>query len=529
MFSLHAFSQDLDPTHIIIDKGKVIQLPEVNRNFENIPIEAPKPSPKNMEYNTEEIPLSLPRLTTKINVAPLKPPPLPELYGNYVKAGIGNYGTPYGEGFFSNRRSEKYSYGLHLKHFSSATGPVRFSGFSENELSGWFKHFGKTYEFYSRAGYFRNRYNFYGFSNEVPAKSDSIKHVMNTFNAMAGIKSFNLSSPVQYDLNFNYFNFSDNLKAKENEFLFSGSGSEKIDDERSVEANLMLSISSRKDSVETKRTFFQIKPAFVMNKEKYRLKAGFNIAYTNDTVNNSSIHIYPRVHVDVPLVENILIGFAGINGEMEKNTLRSFMQQNPYLESDVPLLHSNKTIELYAGATGTFKGINYRARLAYQNYKNLYFFNNSLTDSSRFTILYDVDLTSILRIDGDFSYDLTDRFRIGTAFSYFNYDVGLLDQAWHRPKFTYTLSGVYNIKKKIYINTDIYYISGLAGKNFISDKVHNLDDIIDLNLRVDYRFTNSNFAAFLELNNILSNKYQRYLYYPVKGINVIGGVAYSFK
>ena len=39
---------------------------------------------------------------------------------------------------------------------------------------------------------------------------------------------------------------------------------------------------------------------------------------------------------------------------------------------------------------------------------------------------------------------------------------------------------------------------------------------------------NSKFSAWLDLNNILNNKYQRWNNYPVYGLNVIGGVIVHF-
>jgi len=53
------------------------------------------------------------------------------------------------------------------------------------------------------------------------------------------------------------------------------------------------------------------------------------------------------------------------------------------------------------------------------------------------------------------------------------------------------------------------------------------DTIVDLNLKADYRFTN-NFTIFAMANNLLGKKYERFVNYPGKSINLIGGVTYSF-
>ena len=53
------------------------------------------------------------------------------------------------------------------------------------------------------------------------------------------------------------------------------------------------------------------------------------------------------------------------------------------------------------------------------------------------------------------------------------------------------------------------------------------DAVIDLSLRADYRIT-PKFSIFVLANNLANRRYQPYLNYPVKGINVIGGLTYSF-
>ena len=39
---------------------------------------------------------------------------------------------------------------------------------------------------------------------------------------------------------------------------------------------------------------------------------------------------------------------------------------------------------------------------------------------------------------------------------------------------------------------------------------------------------NKRFSAWLNLNNIFDNKYQRWLNYPVYGLNILGGVTFKF-
>ncbi|MFL5730329.1 MAG: hypothetical protein ACJ75J_12655, partial [Cytophagaceae bacterium] len=295
-----------------------------------------------------------------------------------------------------------------------------------------------------------------------------------------------------------------------------------------ITASSMTSISSRTDSTTIGRRFYQFKPAFNIIVDKLTLRTGLNLAYADDTVGNK-FHMYPSINADYALIPQRLTAFAGIDGEMQRNVLRSFISQNPYLNSNVELLHTNKTFELYAGAKGNIAGkLNYKARLAYLTYKNLYFFNNSVKDTSKFDILYAKGPSSVVNLTGELSYELSQRFRLSMVSNYYKYSLSPDTlKPWHRPSFSSSLVATYNLRDKIFFNLDIYYISGLTGKNYIRNQEHKLPDIVDLNFKIDYRISKV-FSAFLEFNNILGKKYQRYLYYPVKSVNMLGGLTYSF-
>ncbi|HVD99248.1 MAG TPA: hypothetical protein VNB90_13655 [Cytophagaceae bacterium] len=518
-----------------IEKNAKIELPEANRNFEKINNVQPVQPAKPLDYQPQEVELLLPRLDTKVKIVTIKSQDLTKLYGNYVKAGFGNYTSPYFEGFFNNKRSEKYSYGVHAKHFSSANGPVKNSGLSENQLEAYGKYFGKNTIIRGNAGYQRNRYNFYGYDHvrEPNASGDSLKQVFNTFVVSAGIENKNKQNVLNYNTDVNYYNFSTYTGAREHEFLWNLKSDYWLDSDKSILLDASLSSSKRSDSSSISRTLFTAKPALQYKvNDAFSLIGGINLAYANDTINGyPKFHLYPRLNAEYKLAENKAIAFAGIDGEMQKNTLRTLSRENPYLGSDIALFHTNKTFDFYAGLKGGLKGgVTYKVKLSTANYKYLYFFNNGFTDTSKFTVLYNKNNINVLNIGGELGYEMSRQFRLAMATAYYSYTMGsnpALTSPWHRPNFTGSVLATYNLNQKVYFNADFYYIGGLKGKNYLSGQEINLKGIADLNFKIDYLFSKS-FSAFIEVNNILSQKYQRYLYYPSKGINVLVGLTYSF-
>ena len=534
LFSSLSFAQDYDNLkgELVIKKNAKIELGPVNRNFEKINNLQPSQPHKPLEYKAQDVELILPKLDTKVKVRPLGEETISKLYGDYLKLGFGNYTTPYLEAFVNNKRNEKYAYGAHVKHFSSKNGPVKNSGFSDNQAEVYGRYIGKSVVLRSTINYQRNRYNFYGYdlAKEPNADKDSLKQVFNLFDVSIGIENKDKTANFNYSTDLNYYNFSTYRKASEGEILWNLKSDYALDGTKKILVEASISSSNRIDSSSINRTLVNVRPAFQYKlDEKLTLVGGLNIAYANDTIKDySKFHLYPRINAEYKLSGNKIIAFAGLDGDMQKNTLRTLSKENPYLESKVALFHTNKTSDFYAGFKGGLKGgVTYKIKGSSATYKYQYFFNNSLSDTSVFSVLYDKSNVSIITLGGELGYEMTGSFRLGLAGAYYSYNTNKVEKAWHRPDFTGSVLATYNLNKKVYFNADFYYIGGLRGKNYLSGQEIKLKGIADLNLKIDYLFSKS-FSAFIEVNNILSQKYQRYTYYSNKGVNVLAGLTYSF-
>ncbi|MFN6943953.1 MAG: hypothetical protein ACK4ND_03330 [Cytophagaceae bacterium] len=531
LFAGVSYGQDEDDglkKVVIFEKETKLELPSAVRQYEKISYEQPVGENKPLDYDFSEVDLRLPKMDMKVKVPTIKPPELKKLYGNYVKAGFGNYATPYLEGYFNNKRSEDYTYGLHFRHLSSQRGPVRWAGTSNNDVSAYGKYFMGSSVASARIGYQRNMVHYYGFNPVMEFDRDTLRQVYNIFSAQADISNSDKDAAMHYNAGVEFYNLSSRMFAAENEIIGRLNTTYHIDNTYSLNLKGMYSTSSRSEGITQTRNYVLVQPGFLINREQYSLRTGVNVAYSNDTLNDpSEVHFYPDIELNYHFIKNKLTFFGGLTGELEKNVLRTFVDQNPFLGSGVPLSHTNKTMELYGGAKGhILEKLNYKAQVSYSTYRNLWFFVNSPEDSSRFTLMYDPGNSTVLNLSGNASYEVSRRLRLGLTTEFFNYSVNT-EQAWHRPSFINTFNASYNLHDKIFFNTDIYYISGISARNFTTGQTFDLPSIVDMNVKIDYRFSPL-FSAFVEANNILSKNYQRYLYYPVRGVNILGGLTYSF-
>jgi hypothetical protein len=523
-------SGEIEDAEIIIEKNKALELPEANRNFEKITAPVRQPDPVLQDYQYIDRNVRLPDLNPKFRVLQMAVEPPKKLAGNYIKAGLGNYLTTYLDGYFNSTRNSDYSYGLRIKHLASGSGPVdkQNSGSSENMIGVHGRYFTDALTAGAALEYTRERYNYYGYNQNKEVDREDIKQVYNTIAIKTNFVNSNSKSPLDYRLDVNLFNLSDAYSAKEFELGGQFKGSYKISDNLSALLNTDLFFTRRADSAAITRNFFRLKPAVQYKADALTLTAGLNFVYENDTtIDQSNIHIYPALQGEYVLFETFTL-FAGFEGDMQRTTLRQFVKENPFLGQNIPLFHTNKSRDLYAGIKGDIGGgLAFATRVGFASYKNLYFFVNGNPDTSRFAIQYERDFTNVLNFIGELSYTYAEKFKLNLKADVAHYSRQSKEEAWHRPLLTTTLLGSYNFNNKLFLNTEIYYLGGIKARNFVSNETVDLDPILDLNIKADYLFFDK-FSAFLSFNNLLSSKYQRYLYYPSRGLNILAGLTYTF-
>ena len=157
----------------------------------------------------------------------------------------------------------------------------------------------------------------------------------------------------------------------------------------------------------------------------------------------------------------------------------------------------------------------------------MYFFVNDSTDKSKFQLIYDNGITSLTKFNAELAYNQNEKLRIGIKSEFNHYQTTNIQKAWQKPTMINNIFATYNLRNKILFYFDIYNMSGLVAKNSETNNETNLNAIFDANLKIDYRYSQK-FSTFLELNNILGQKYQRYLNYQNKGFNILAGITYRF-
>ena len=528
----------LEDAEIVVEKSRVNELPEASRNFEKFKVTPPEKKINPLTYKFTDYKLAQQDINLNMRVLTIKQEDQTPLPGNYLKLGYGNYGTPYVKGYFHNNRDNDYSYGADISHISSSKGPVPNSGVSNTSIGLNGESYANEMTIGGKFSYGRDRYNFYGYSPLTESiKEDSIKQVFNRVSALGYINNKASESPLQYQAGIGLTVFNDNYNARETNVSLNLGLGYNLSETSRINLATDFSAISYQDSVKTSRGFFKLKPTYDVDGERFDYNIGVNLAYTGDNVNNAKkFNIYPVLKAAYEVADDKLVIFAGLSGDLQRTSLYNLTQENPYLNSNLQIADVNKALDVNGGLTGNVsKNLSFTARISLLSYRNLYFFNNSATDSSRFDLVYDNDNTTALNFFGELVYNQSEKLRLGARVDYNKYKTASLEKPFHRPAMQATFFGSYNIYSKLFFNGELYYISSSFGlidrtkptETQLTRVLKQTDTIVDLNLKADYRFSDK-FSTFVMLNNILNKKYERFANYPNKGLNVIGGISYSF-
>ncbi len=508
--------------------------------------------------------------TKPIKAAKLKvKEPLDKLYNGYVKTGLGTYTMPFLDAYYNSNRSKTKSWGVNLKHHSSLTNlkKVGTNLFSDNEAGVFYKQFFRKYTFDNRLNYERNKFHYYGFSNSdtlVPesyrTNSDTTKQVYQEISYSAMLKSMHKdSSKISHTTNLDFYHLNgltgiseNNVGIKSN--IFKYLGKEEVGADVSLVLNhLRQPIFSPVSNVilspesETKygNTVFKLNPFIKTRRGNLLAKVGVGIH--SEITSAARFFFYPDLSVSYSLFNNIFVPYAGITGGMQQNTFNAFRRENPfvlesistiYLNNTVGYKNTNQRINLYGGFKGSVtSSISFNLKAQFEKLDNFAMFVNDTMYSyeNKFNIEYDsIDKTTL---SAQVGYHFQEKIKLFLKGEYYNYSMLTEEYAWQMPDYEVSLLGVYDLADKIVARANIRLVgsrktyslkpienvSPTPGGKYITE----LKPYFDANLGIEYRY-NKRLSAFLDLNNILGQKYQRWANFPVYSFNLLGGITYSF-
>ncbi|MDI9320202.1 MAG: TonB-dependent receptor [Phycisphaerales bacterium] len=241
---------------------------------------------------------------------------------------------------------------------------------------------------------------------------------------------------------------------------------------------------------------------------------------------NSNAYLLHDISLKLNIMKHSAILGVGALGELSQNTYRQLFLRNPYI-SQFPSVqtHSN---ELFAFAEkGLGHHLFFSAKLSWWQYEHFAVFTNSQTVNSEKMMVAYLDKLNALSAQLGMRYQISNAIAVGVQLSVFKYyNILGSNRVWQTPNTQLNANVSWNPLPKLNINA---YGSFLAG-NYALDsasKELKLNPILDLGFGAEYLVLKK-LSLFLNCNNLLNNKYERWWGYQSYGINIFGGVRLKF-
>ena len=447
---------------------------------------------------------------------------------NYIKVGYGNYSTPYVNAGFSFGDGKKMVVNLYANYISSK-GKIANQDYTQLQIKANAIFFTPKNEVYVGAQLSQNNNYLYGYNHSLYTfKKDSVRQQFQDLVLTGGVRNTTSGEyGISYNPNITVINFTNKNKVNESTVIanapitktFGDAFMLKIDAKADITSYTTKNLAS---NIKFSNNVFQIAPSIAISSPRFSINAGIV-----PTWNNGVFVWLPNVFAEAQVKEKTFLIQAGWIGRYTKNTYRNLTALNPFLTT-IPFQKNTKEIEYYGGIKATVgKHFSFNIKGGIVSFNDMpLFINDTATDNKAFNISNEKSVQS-LRIHGDLSFINQDKFTLTAGLTFNGYTLLQSNaKAWNTVPMEITSSLRWWAFKQVLLKADLYAFSG---GNYLTkgNKAQSFSGGTDISVGAEFK-VNNRFSAWIDINNIANQKYQRWHAYEVYGLNLLGGIRVSF-
>ncbi|WP_338731162.1 TonB-dependent receptor [Mangrovimonas cancribranchiae] len=511
---------------------------------------------KEVKYNIFSFPVASTFTPAKGKAATVEKEKPAKLYDNYATLGFGSYTTILGEVYLNHAISRTDNVGGYVSHHSSQGGiedVLLDDHFYDSKINVNYSRTLRDLSWNIEGGFLHQVYNWYGlpqpyFTTESPEANMDVNHTFYGAN-IGGDIQFEDTYLKNIDVLFRHF--GDDYSSAENRFKATATADIPIVDEEITTTLVLDYLGGSFDrnyytNEELKYGNFNIglKPTYRIIYDDLTLDLGVSTFYLNDIENSDNkFYIYPNISASYKVVNEVLIAYGGIKGDLIQNSYYDFAQDNPFVSPTLFIAPTDQQYNAYVGLKGKVSNsVSYNIKGAYLAERDKALFkNNELVvngaeevyqHANSYGVVYDD--VSTFNIGGQLSVDINRNFTLGIKADYFAYDVDNQEVAWNLPEITGSLFMDYQINKHWFAGANIYYVGERKAQmdytnSLVPVNIETiaLDSYFDANAHAGYH-VNDKLSVYAKVNNIANQNYNRWLNYPVQSFQALAGATYKF-
>lgn len=532
-------------TPTISDAFKVKEIPSLDDEVTE--------SRKEVKYNIFSIPVASTFTPAKATAATVDKVEPVKLYDNYASFGVGSYTSFLGEVYLNHAINSTESVGGYVSHHSSqggVDGVILNDDFSDTKFNANYSKKLRDYSWNVDAGARHQIYNWYGLPegfNEMAASEIDPQHTYFTFDFGGEIK---FDDRIINEGRMRFRRFADDFDSGENRFTFSTNVDIPLNNgdlNTTFKFDYLGGTFQRSlfDNEQVNYGNFQVGviPSYQILEDDLTVNLGVSAFYLNDTeASKSKFYIFPKVTASYRLVDEILITYGGIEGDLIQNSYYDFAMQNPFVSPTLFIMPTDQQYNAYVGLKGKLSNnMSYNIRGSYKAENNSALIKSNPAQigesenyqhGNSFGVVYDD--VNIFSVFGEINVDVNRNFNLGIKAEYFTYTTEDEAEAWNRPDFEASLFMDVQIDDHWFAGANLFYVGERMDQMYVIDPLVNsspmtvtLESYFDANAHVGYRI-NDQWSVYAKANNIANQDYKRWVNYQVQGIQFLAGTTYKF-
>jgi outer membrane receptor protein involved in Fe transport len=286
-------------------------------------------------------------------------------------------------------------------------------------------------------------------------------------------------------------------------------------------------------------------PSIRLQKDDLSVNAGVGLFYSAaQESGESKFFVYPQVTGSYKIVGDLMIAYAGIDGTLQQNSFKELVDQNFFVSPTLAIVPTDIRYDAYFGLKGKLaNSVSYNVRGSYKNERNkLLFKSNGIDDDNvnlngyvfgnSFAVV--ADNVKTISFFGELKADISKDISFGINGTFNSFTTDIQAEAWNLPALELNAQLDIVISPKWYAGTSLFFVGErkdqfIRSSLFIDYPFENatLNSYVDINANVGYKY-NERFTFFIKGNNLANQQYQRWLNFPVQGIQVMAGASYKF-
>lgn len=453
------------------------------------------------------------------------------LSNNYAKGAAGNFGTALGEVYVNTGLDQALQAGAFFKHLSQQ-GNLEKQQFSTQEIGIFGRSIADSYSLSGKLAYDRRSTFFYGLN---PASSVPVSMDKQRFSTISGqvefMNNYSETSSLDYALNLNAYKFNNIEDASESTAIFSGSVNKSMN-LFIAGLNASADLTAVKDAdYNMGNSILRANPYVKLQVKDFLVNIGVHIV--QEFGERSRTNIFPAISAEIPIVTNYVVLFGGVSGDVLKTSLRDLAMENPYLSKNIKVQNSREKMNVYAGLKGNAGAeLGYKVMAFYKTVDDLLLFANDPSKVNRFDVIYDNGNSKIFGFEGQASVKASNILNLTGKAQIYNYELTNEKEAWFKPSLRVTSNARAQINQKLSIDGELFFQGETFARTMSTslpamEQAVKIKSFMDISAGGGYQ-VNKKIGVFLRVNNLLGNSYQKYLYYTRLGLNIFGGLNYSF-